>query len=317
MATVLCDDEWDDDDVVFLDSSAVRVARDLENEQLLREQALRDAEAEGLTLKTSASNPTGFVCVKQWQETHQRRGEMVRGAGHGFFSYRVFERANTSRCPQRELQGIGVGTWNNVEERREYLGSYVTAEEAALAYARSCALHPPTKGPGKPGTPSMTAEEAIRVAEAEGLPLVRAPGTKSGYKGVSYQNDKKHAKAPYSVNISVGGRLVRLGAYFTAEEAALSYARYIGPEEAAKAAEVAEHGAGSSLFHPDHTAVVVTKEEVAQQAEAEGLTLERDATKESGFKGVTFCRGISKPSRASSRSANLGICAPRVDAVGG
>ena len=53
VATVLCesDHELDDDDVVFLDNSAVRVApppRDLENEQLLREQALRDAEAEGL-----------------------------------------------------------------------------------------------------------------------------------------------------------------------------------------------------------------------------------------------------------------------------
>ena len=97
VATVLCesDHEWDDDDVVFLDSSAVRVARDLENEQLLREQALRDAEAEGLTLKKSASNPTGFVCVKPWMETHQRRGQMIRGAGHRFFSYRVFERANS------------------------------------------------------------------------------------------------------------------------------------------------------------------------------------------------------------------------------
>ena len=33
-----------------------------------------------------------------------------------------------------------------------------------------------------------------------------------------------------------------------------------------------------------------------QLAEAEGLTLERDATKESGFKGVTYSKGTRKNS---------------------
>ena len=140
VATVLCesDHEWDDDDVVFLDSSAVRVARDLENEQLLREQALRDAEAEGLTLKKSASNPTGFVCVKEWPETHQRRREMARGAGHRFFAYR---------------RAYGPS------EFREYLGSYVTAEEAALANAK------PPRNPFKPGpVPPPTEADVVRLS---------------------------------------------------------------------------------------------------------------------------------------------------------
>ena len=83
-------------------------------------------------------------------ETHQRRREMARGAGHRFFAYRR--------------------AYGPSEFRREYLGSYVTAEEAALAYARSCVLNPPTRGPAKPEPerlPSMTAEEAIRLAQAE------------------------------------------------------------------------------------------------------------------------------------------------------
>ena len=73
---------------------------------------------------------------------------------------------------------------------------------------------------------AMTAEEALRQAEAEGLTLERSLGVganSSGYKGVAVNSSSK--SKPYTAQVWRGGKLVHLGRFATAEEAALRYAR--------------------------------------------------------------------------------------------
>ena len=68
----------------------------------------------------------------------------------------------------------------------------------------------------------MTAEEALRQAEAEGLTLLKA-GTVSGYFRVGF--DRRTLTKPYYAKVRRGGKIVFLGRFVTAEEAALRYAR--------------------------------------------------------------------------------------------
>ena len=69
----------------------------------------------------------------------------------------------------------------------------------------------------------LSAEEALRHAEAEGLTLLRSESNSSGYKGVSFNNSRK--SRPYHASVRRGGKTVSLGHFATAEEAALAYAR--------------------------------------------------------------------------------------------
>ena len=68
----------------------------------------------------------------------------------------------------------------------------------------------------------MTAEEAVRQAEAEGLMLLRSDTSSSGYHGVSYTRVRTKA---YQARVWRGGKNVQLGYFVTAEEAALAFAR--------------------------------------------------------------------------------------------
>jgi len=103
--------------------------------------ALRQAEAEGLTLLRAESNRTGYkgVSWNKRSEAKPYKAEVKRG-----------------------------GT-------KVYLGGFATAEEAALCYARipeaQVAL---AAAAAPPAPPPMTAEEALRQAEAEGLTLLRS-----------------------------------------------------------------------------------------------------------------------------------------------
>mmetsp|Transcript_73420 Transcript_73420/g.177153 ORF Transcript_73420/g.177153 Transcript_73420/m.177153 type:complete len:513 (+) Transcript_73420:49-1587(+) len=71
----------------------------------------------------------------------------------------------------------------------------------------------------------LSVEEALHAARLEGLTLHVAPSTKTGYKGVS--RGGKSSKKPFQ---AVRGQH-SLGYYATAEEAALTYARFIAQEE--------------------------------------------------------------------------------------
>ena len=115
-----------------------------------------------------------------------------------------------------------------------YLGSFATAEQAALCVARTpegqaaaakAAAAPPT-------APPLTSEEARQQAQAEGLTL-RVADNKAGYFGVNLHRSGKLNK-PYQARVSRDGKVVNLGSFATAEEAALCIARSPEGQAAAK-----------------------------------------------------------------------------------
>jgi hypothetical protein len=281
---VACESDDFDDDVELLPIDAVEAEEIGDEEKLhLREEALAAAAAEGLTLHTGSK---GFVGVHPWAKRGYRLGGMTRGPGHGFYV-----RANS------------------YAHGHYYLGSFVTAEEAALCYARNAPDPARKQARAEKLAQAMTAEEAKLAASDEGLVLVPAPGTRSGFKGVSYQDDQKHAAAPYSVGVCRAARIVKLGSFVTAEEAALHYARFIGPEEAAKAAKAAEGQSPSEcIFHPgcvNPSAYGETAEESLQLAADEGLTFEPASTTGSGYRGVYYSKATIKNSRRRPYVARL------------
>ena len=163
------------------------------------------------------------------------------------------------------------------------LGSFVTAEEAALCVARSpegqvAAERAATAQP-------LTSEEARQQAQAEGLTLRVAENT-TGYFGVHLS--KPGQPKPYMAQVWRGGKTVSLGCFATAEEAALCVAR--SPEGQAAAAEAAERAAA---------APPLTSEEVRRQAQAEGLTL-RVADSSTGYSCV-YLNQSSKPKPYAAR----------------
>ena len=120
-------------------------------------------------------------------------------------------------------------------------------------------------------------------AQAEGLTLLVADN-KTGYFGV-YLNNPGQPK-PYQAQVKHGGRNVSLGAFATAEEAALCVAR--SPEGQAAAA----------VPQP------MTSDEARQRVLAEGLTM-RTANNQTGFFGVRLHKpGTPKPYLA--RVSSLG-----------
>ena len=104
--------------------------------------------------------------------------------------------------------------------------------------------------------------------EAEGLTLLVADN-KAGYCGVHL--DKPGKPKPYLARVWRGGKIVNLGSFATAEEAALCVARSPEGQEAAKRAAEAQ--------------APLTSEEVRQQAQAEGLALFK-ADNTTGYFGV-------------------------------
>ena len=95
-----------------------------------------------------------------------------------------------------------------------YLGTFDTAEEAALAVARRAVL---AAQKGQSG--HLTATEAWAAAHAEGLELLRSANGVTGFLGVT--TDKKRFRA----RLKQGDKLIHLGSFDTAEEAALAVAR--------------------------------------------------------------------------------------------
>ena len=68
-------------------------------------------------------------------------------------------------------------------------------------------------------------DEALQQAQAEKLTLLVAKNT-AGYFGVCFDQSRKHGlPKPYQARVRRGGKLVSLGTFATAEEAALCIAR--------------------------------------------------------------------------------------------
>ena len=177
------------------------------------------------------------------------------------------------------------------------LGCFATAEEAALCVARS----PEGQAAAQKATaaPPLTSEEARQQAQAEKLTL-RLADNETGYFGVSHRPDQRK---PYQARVSRGGKVIHLGFFATAEEAALCVAR---PPEGQAAAQKATAAAPR------------TSEEARQQAPAEGLTLVV-AENSTGYFGVAHRPGRPKPYQAGvkrgGKSVHLGYFATAKEAA--
>lgn len=151
---------------------------------LTSEEARQQAEAEGLTL-LKAKNTTGYfgVHLNRPGQPKPYKAEVSRGG-------------------------------------KVHLGSFATAEEAALCIARlpegrAAAERSAAAAP-------LTSEEARQQAQAEGLTLC-VSDNKAGYFGVCLA--KPGQPKPYEAKVYRDGKTVRLGSFATAEQAALCRAR--------------------------------------------------------------------------------------------
>ena len=77
-------------------------------------------------------------------------------------------------------------------------------------------------------------EEARQQAQAEKLTLLASDNNKTGFFGVAHRSGRTN---PYEAKVRRGGKLVYLGCFATAEQAALCVAR--SPSGKAAAAELA------------------------------------------------------------------------------
>jgi len=234
-------------------------------------------EAEGLTL-LKADTATGYWCVgynpvpsKPYQARVRRGGSTV---SLGYFAtpkeaalcvartpegQKAAERAAavlTSEEARQQAQAEGLtllkantatGYYGvNVDQSRKVksyqagvkrggkqvsLGRFSNAEQAALCVARS----PEGRAKAKKAGLGLTSEEARQQAQAEGLTLLKADNT-TGYFGVCHLSGRPK---PYQAQVRRGDRMVHLGSFATAEEAALCVARSPEGQAAAKKAAAA------------------------------------------------------------------------------
>ena len=159
-----------------------------------------------------------------------------------------------------------------------HLGSFATAEEAALCVARS----PEGQAAAAMPAAALTSEQTRQQAQAERLTLLVADN-KAGYYGVCH--NPGHPK-PFQTRVRRAGKNVSLGCFATAEEAALCVARSPVGRAAAQRAAAAP--------------TPLTSEEARQQAQAEGLAL-RVAGNATGYFGVS----LSYPGKLKPYQAQL------------
>ena len=105
-------------------------------------------------------------------------------------------------------------------DKKVHLGCFATAEEAALCVARSPEGQEAAERAA--AAPPLTSEEALQQAQVEGLTL-RAANTTTGYFGVHLHAPGR--PKPYLARVRRDGKNVTLGAFASAEEAALCVAR--------------------------------------------------------------------------------------------
>ena len=209
-----------------------------------KEAMLQQAREEGLTLRV-AKNITGYFCV-------------------------YLNKPGQPKPYTAQVRRSG---------KQVSLGSFATAEEAALCVARSPEGQASAEKAAAP--PPMTSEVARQQAQAERLALPVAE-SKTGYFGVYYQPGRSR---PYQAQVSRGGKEVYLGSFSTAVEAVLCVAR--SPEGQAS----------SSAAALPLTLTPTGKERVPQQAQAEGPT-RRLADNTTGYFGVHHKPSRSKPYQA-------------------
>ncbi|EOD05100.1 hypothetical protein EMIHUDRAFT_220174 [Emiliania huxleyi CCMP1516] len=103
-------------------------------------------------------------------------------------------RAKRARAPERLDDG-----------KRVHLGCFATAEEAAVAYARSEYGRADAAKLLQPrSAPTAASAEAVRQAEREDLTLTASSDSNSGYKGIRYC--PKRGSKKYQLEVTSGGK---------------------------------------------------------------------------------------------------------------
>ena len=237
---------------------------------LTSEEARQQAQAEGLTLLVAESKT-------------------------GYFGVKLLPSRPCTGQPKPYLARVSRGG------KQVMLGSFATAEEAALCVARSPEGQAAAAERAAAVVPPLTSEEARQQAQAEGLALLVGKN-KTGYFGVNLKHPG--LPKPYEARVRRGGKKVMLGCFATAEEAALCVARSPEGQAAAKTAAAA--------------VAPLTKEQALQQALAEELTLLVADTK-TGYFGVYNSSSKPKPYDAQvtrgGRSVHLGYFATAEEAA--
>ena len=160
----------------------------------------------------------------------------------GYFGVYLDPRCSGSRPYQARVRRDGKDV---------SLGYFATAEEAALCIARSPEGQAAVERAA--AAAPLTSQEARQQAQAEKLTLLVADNS-TGYFGVAHQGSQ--AK-PYQVSLRRGGKMVSLGSFATAEEAALCVARSPeGRAAAGRAAPADSHGTLSAAMAPGAEPVV-------------------------------------------------------------
>ena len=216
----------------------------------------RRAAAEKLTLVVSKRSQTGYKCVSPTGTSF--KAEVHEGSGH-----------------------------------KRHLGTCRTAMEAALLYARYLGPLSSAAAAEKEAaldTSPISDAEVQKRAEAQGLTLV--PSRRStGYQGVQFLEGR--TSKPYRAQVgSKVGRIKILGYFKTAAEAALCYARHLGPAKSASAAT----GREPAVTVSDANAL----KKAHKLAAKEGLTLIMSQQNKTGYLKVTkMTNGTVKPFKAT------------------
>ena len=174
-------------------------ARVAVQQPLTTDEARASAAAEGLELMPSSSSKTGF------------KGVSLNGNG---YQAKLMENGKTRV----------LGTFASAEEAALYYARHVGAKRAAAeasAEARVAVQQP------------LTEDDARAAAVAEGLELMPSSSSKTGFKGVIQKG------ARYKVQRCHDGKQIQQGNFATPWEAALWNARNIKKEQAAAETAVA------------------------------------------------------------------------------
>ena len=163
-----------------------------------------------------------------WRSQAEAEGLTLLKADNktGYFGVHLKE---PGKCKPYQVQVTRGG-------KQVYLGWFATAEEAALCIARSPEGQEAAKRAA--AAPTLTNEEVQQQARAEGLTLLKADN-KAGYFAVYHHSGNPK---PYKAQVRRGGKLVHLGSFATAKEAALCVARSPEGQAAAKKAAASEEG---------------------------------------------------------------------------
>jgi hypothetical protein len=171
---------------------------------------------------TTTSNSTRDVVLAAARAQAEKLTLLVAECSTGYFGVHL-HKPGQPKPYQAQVRRGG---------RNVHLGMFATAEEAALCVARSPEGRAAAAERAAAAAP-LTSEEARQQAQAERLTLLVAENT-TGYFGVY---PKPGQPKPYQTRVRRGGKLVYLGKFATAEEAALCVART--PEGRAAAARAA------------------------------------------------------------------------------